>query len=253
MPTFKLTLAYDGTDFFGWQLQPDRPTVQGALEAALAKILQQPIRVAGSGRTDTGVHALGQVASFEVETELPAASLQRSLNAVLPETVAVVECAVATPGFHAIRDAVRKRYRYVIHDGPVKEVFRRRYCWQVKSRLDVEAMQRGGQGLVGTHDFRSFETNWPTRDSSVRTIYAVDVTRGAGRDADLVQIEVEANGFLYNMVRAIVGTLYEVGRGKRDADWPAEVVAAQNRGAAGMTAPACGLFLLWVDYQAPIP
>jgi tRNA pseudouridine38-40 synthase len=248
MRTIRLTLAYDGTEFFGWQFQPDCRTVQGTLEAALHQITQETIRVAGSGRTDAGVHALGQVVSFQTASRLSPAVLMKALNAVLPEDVAVLDLAEAPSGFHAIRDAVRKRYRYLIHDGRVPDVFRRRYAWHSFRRLDADAMQRAALALVGRHDFRSFETQGTPRESTVRTVFELCVRRGESPNHDLVTFEIEADGFLYNMVRTIVGTLVQVGRGARSETWPAEVLAARDRRLAGMTAPPQGLFLVEVEY-----
>jgi tRNA pseudouridine38-40 synthase len=247
--TLKLILAYDGTAYAGWQVQPRQNTLQETLEVALGKITGETIRVTASGRTDSGVHALGQVVSFDTKSPLPPDVFQRALNAELPHDMAVLDARDAPPGFHAIRDAVRKRYRYVIHDGPVPDVFRRQYAWHYRQRLDAEAMHRAAQSLLGTHDFRSFESAWPQRTSSVRTIFDLTVRRGFSQVDDLVASEVEADGFLYNMVRAIVGTLVEVGRGSRSESWPAEVLAAQDRRLAGMTVPAQGLFLLRVEYN----
>ncbi|HWB09722.1 MAG TPA: tRNA pseudouridine(38-40) synthase TruA [Pirellulales bacterium] len=249
MRALKLTLAYDGTAYAGWQVQPGQRTLQGTLEAALAKITRETIRVTASGRTDAGVHALGQVVSFDTDSPLRADVLQRALNAELPDDMAVLAAAEAPAGFHAIRDAVRKRYRYLLHDGPVPDVFRRHLVWHYRQRLDAAAMNRAAQALLGKHDFRSFESGWPQRTSSVRTIFEISVVRGLSADENLVVLEVEADGFLYNMVRAIVGTLVEVGRGTRPETWPAEVLAAQDRRAAGMTAPPQGLFLLRVEYN----
>jgi tRNA pseudouridine38-40 synthase len=246
--TLKLTLSYDGSRYAGWQAQPGQLTLQGVLEEALAKVTAQTVRVVASGRTDAGVHALGQVVSFQIDSRLSAEVFEQALNAELPADVAVLAAADAPDGFHAIRDAVGKRYRYVIHDGPVRDVFRRQYVWHYRQRLDEQAMHRSAQPLVGRHDFRSFETAWPQRASSVRTVTEIAVERGRGGKADLVQCEVAADGFLYNMVRAIVGTLVEVGRGARDESWPGQVLAAGDRGAAGMTAPPQGLFLVRVDY-----
>jgi tRNA pseudouridine38-40 synthase len=247
--TLKLTLAYDGTAYAGWQVQPGQRTLQETLEAALTNITGTAIRVTASGRTDAGVHALGQVVSFNTESTLPADVIQRALNAELPHDMAVLDAADAPPGFHAIRDAARKRYRYVLDDGPVPDVFRRHYAWHYRQRLDAAAMHRAAQPLLGTHDFRSFESAWPQRTSSVRTVFEISVARGLSGDENLIALEVEADGFLYNMVRAIVGTLVEVGRGSRSESWPAEVLAAQDRRVAGMTAPAHGLFLLRVEYN----
>ncbi len=248
MRTLKLTLLYDGTAYAGWQVQPGQVTVQGTLEAAIGKVTGQAVRVLASGRTDAGVHALGQVVGFSSETDLPTDVLRRALNAELPHDLAVLDVAEVPDGFHAVRDAVRKRYRYVIHDGLVREVFRRRYCWHhTHGRLDAEAMNRAAQVLLGTHDFSSFETSGAERESSVRTVSDISVERGRGGECDWITLEIEANGFLYNMVRAIVGTLVEVGRGARPESWPGEVLRAADRRIAGPTAPPQGLFLVNVD------
>lgn len=250
MRTIKLTIAYDGTHYAGWQFQPDRPTVQGAIEAALEQIVGQRARVAGSGRTDAGVHALGQVASFDTTTRLAADVLRRALNARLPHDIAVLTAADAPPGFHATADAIRKRYRYMIHDGPIRDVFGRRYCWHVYQRLDAERMHRAAQACMGTHDFASFENRGSPRENSVRTIFDVAVYRD-GDETNRVAIEVEADGFLYNMVRNIVGTLVEVGRHARSEEWVGEGLAACDRSATGPTAPPEGLVLLRVKYDLP--
>jgi tRNA pseudouridine38-40 synthase len=245
--TLKLTICYDGSDYAGWQAQPDQPTIQGLLEKAFAQVTGEQRTAVGSGRTDAGVHALGQVVSIDTESSLPAERLLRALNAHLPDDIAVLSIDDARPGFHAIRDAVRKRYRYLIHDGSVRDVFSRRYAWHYRQRLDDRAMQQGAQHLLGTHDFRSFESHWPNRESSIRTVHELTVERSASQP-DQVRVEIEADGFLYNMVRAIVGTLVEVGRGARPVAWPGEVLAALDRSAAGVTAPAHGLFLVQVWY-----
>jgi tRNA pseudouridine38-40 synthase len=272
MRTFKLTLAYDGTNYSGWQTQPDRATLQETLERALRRVLGEEIRVIASGRTDAGVHALGQVVSFQSQTELEATTLQRALNSELPHDVAVLEAALAPAGFHAIASARRKRYRYMLYDGAIRDVFERHYYWHSHIRLDAAAMRRAAGALVGTHDFSSFENSGSERQSSVRTVFELVVARGQGpgsavlsdrrggvRRADLgvsdgpdagdfVSVEIEADGFLYNMVRAIVGTLVEVGQGRRDEAWPAEVLRACDRQAGGRTAPPHGLFLVRVEY-----
>jgi tRNA pseudouridine38-40 synthase len=248
MRTFKLTLAYDGTDFAGWQKQPARRTVQGELEAALERITQQHSKCIASGRTDAGVHALGQVVSFTSATSLPVEVLTKALNAELPEDMLVFEVAEAPPGFHALRDAIRKRYRYVIEDGRLRDLFERRYVWHVYQRLDVEAMRQAAAPLLGTHDFTSFETSGSPRLTTIRTVLDLVVERRAGGLTEKIVIEVEADGFLYNMVRNIVGTLVAVGKGREPPRRPAEVLALRDRTKAGMTAPAQGLFLVGVDY-----
>jgi len=256
MRTFKLTLSYDGSNYAGWQLQPHKPTIQAAVEAALTKITGETIRVAASGRTDAGVHALAQVASFTSLTQLSPATLRNALNAEMPRDIAALDVAEAPAGFHARRDCIRKRYRYLIHDGEAPDVFGRKYAWHYREPLDADAMSRAAQAFVGTHDFRSFEYRSPQRASSVRTIYEADARRvagpfGAARDDGLdgIAFEVCGNGFLYNMVRAMVGTLVEVGRGMKSEKWPAEVIIAGDRRLAGMTAPPQGLFLVRVDYR----
>jgi tRNA pseudouridine38-40 synthase len=244
----KLTLAYDGTDFAGWQVQPGQRTVQSVLQQVLQKITGEELCAIASGRTDSGVHALGQVVGIVTTTSLAPDVLRRALNAELPEDVAVLSVEPAPEGFHAIRDAVRKLYRYHIHDGRVKEVFRRRTMWLWPTRLDDKRMHQAAQRLVGTHDFSSFESKGAPRDSSVRTIFDLSVVRGAGQGSDEIVIEVEANGFLYNMARAVVGTLVEVGRGARPVEWPAEILARRDRNHTGQTAPPQGLFLVRVEY-----
>lgn len=250
MRTLKLTIAYDGTDFAGWQNQPGQRTVQATLEQSLSELTGEPIAAVASGRTDAGVHALGQVVSFDTGSDLASEVFQRALNAKLPEDVAVLAVVEAPPGFHAIRDAVKKRYQYRLHDGPTREVFHRRYAWHVRHRLDAGRMHRAGQALVGRRDFHSFESHWPNRNTSVRSIFELSVKRQMGDNCDRVTLEVEADGFLYHMVRTIAGTLVEVGRGAQDESWPADVLAAEDRAAAGPTAPPQGLFLLRVEYDS---
>lgn len=246
--TIKLTLAYDGTDFVGWQVQPNARTVQETLEAAIEKLTGEKIRVAASGRTDSGVHAAGQVASFETASTQPIEVFLKALNASLPNDLVVLAAEEAPAGFHALHSAIRKRYRYVLHDGPFPDVFRRRYCWAVRQRLDEHAMRQAARPLVGRHDFRSFETSGSPRATSVRHVHELTVVRQPPPDGDFIHIEIEANGFLYNMVRAIVGTLVDVGRGACEEVWPAEVLAAGDRQAAGRTAPSQGLCLMRVEY-----
>jgi len=249
MRTIKLTLAYDGTAYAGWQFQVGERSVQEVLETAIEKVTGTKARAIGSGRTDAGVHALGQVAAFRTESRLGVEVLRRALNAHLPQDVAILEAAEADGGFHPIRSARRKRYRYAICDRPVRDVFRRSTAWHCRCGLDAGAMHRAAQALVGTHDFRSFQTQGSKRRTTVRTVYELPVRRGDGPDRHVVTVEIEADGFLYNMVRCIVGTLVQVGRGNRAESWVAEVLAACDRRAAGPTAPARGLCLLWVEHE----
>jgi tRNA pseudouridine38-40 synthase len=249
----KLTVAYDGGAYAGWQIQPDKPTVQGTLEATWQKLTQESLRVTAAGRTDAGVHAMGQVVGLATETRLSNEDLQRGLNALLPNDIAICALEEAPDGFHATYDAVGKRYRYHIHNGRAPFVFARHYAWHYPQPLDPAAMHAAAQNLLGRHDFSSFETAGSERSDSIRTIYELCVARSfAGellRNSEQITIDVAGDGFLYNMVRTIVGTLVEVGVGKHDIAWPAEVLAAQERRRAGQTAPPHGLFLVRVDYE----
>ena len=245
MRNFRLTLSYDGTDFHGWQVQPGLRTVQQVLEEAIHRLTGERLRVNASGRTDTGVHAVGQVVNFRSETKLAADVLVRAINAHLPADVVVREAADVPESFDANRDARRKLYRYIIHDGAVPDLFMRRYCHHTRYRLDAAAMARAAACLRGTHDFHSFETDWPNRASSVRTITHLAVNRFG----DWIWLDVEADGFLYNMVRAIAGTLINVGRGYWPESRVDEILEAKDRRQAGPTAPAQGLFLMRVKYE----
>ncbi|MFO0888762.1 MAG: tRNA pseudouridine(38-40) synthase TruA [Isosphaeraceae bacterium] len=246
MRNIKLTLAYDGTDFHGWQRQPGLRSVQEEVERAIERLTQARANVTASGRTDAGVHALGQVAHFYTASRHSCEVVARALNALLPPDVRVLEAEERPQAFHATLDARSKRYRYVIDNGPVACPFGLRYSWHISHRLADDRMHRAGQALLGRHDFRSFETEWPNRTSSVRTIFDLAVTRVDSQ----VWVEVEADGFLYNMVRAITGTLARVGSGKRPESWVGEVLRAETRVEAGPTAPAQGLFLLKVRYES---
>jgi len=242
----KLTLGYDGTDFNGWQTQPGYRTVQESLEQAIAKLTgEQCVRVNASGRTDAGVHALGQVVNFYSTTQLSSDVLVRAINAHLPADIVVREAADEPQSFDANHDAKRKLYRYVIHDGAVPDPFLRKYSCQSRHPLDAAAMRRAAEPLKGRHDFHSFETDWPNRMSSVRTITHLSVNRFG----DWIWIDVEADGFLYNMVRAIAGTLMNVGRGYWPEEQVIKILAAEDRAQAGPTAPAQGLFLVRVTYE----
>ena len=245
MTILRLDLAYDGTDFAGWQVQPGRRTVQGALEAALSRILNRPVRVAGSGRTDAGVHARGQVASAEVETSLGEERLRLGLNALLPEDLRLTGLTFESPGFHARRSATGKEYRYEIAQGEVLSPFLARYRWHYRRRLDERAMNRATEPLLGRHDFSSFASTGGQAEDHRREIRLARFERV--ESGDLV-FRVEADGFLYRMVRNLVGTLVEIGRGRRPAEEMGALLAARDRRAAGPTAPARGLFLHEVSY-----
>jgi tRNA pseudouridine38-40 synthase len=240
-------LSYDGTDFHGWQRQPGLRTVQQILEEAIQQLTGALTSPIASGRTDTGVHALGQVVHFLTGSQHSCETFVRALNALLPRDVRVLEAQEMPQDFHATLDATSKRYRYVIDNARIADPFRLRYSWRVPRPLDAAAMSRAGRPLCGRHDFRSFETNWPNRKSSIRQIFDLTVERSGS----LVTIEVEADGFLYNMVRSIAGTLVLVGAGTRPEEWVGAVLAAKSRVQAGPTAPPQGLFLLGVHYNRP--
>jgi len=245
MRNLKLIVTYDGTDYGGWQTQANAPTIQATLEKAFQTITcEKRVHCVGSGRTDAGVHALGQAVNAFTATPLELPTLLKAINSQLPADIAVLSIEEVRHSFCAIKDAIKKRYRYVIDDSRIPDPFLRRTAWQPQKPLDAAAMHRAAQCLKGRHDFRSFETNWPNRLSSIRTMFDITVTR---HDATL-RIEVEADGFLYNMVRSIVGTLYQVGRGY----WPEakvnDVLEAMDRREAGPTAPPQGLFMLYVTY-----
>jgi tRNA pseudouridine38-40 synthase len=243
-----MTLSYDGTAYAGWQVQPGLPTVQGKLEEALQRIVGAQVRVVASGRTDAGVHARAQVAGFRCETRLTPDTLRRAINANIPDDIYVSEMHAASDDFHAIRDAVAKRYRYVIQDGPQRDLFARFTVWHVKYPLEVPRMQAGASYLLGQHDFKSFETTGAPRRTSVRTIQEITVQRLDHHHLQPLAVEIAADGFLYNMVRNIVGSLVLVGRGEQPPEWIARVLAARDRTQAGPTAPAIGLMLLQVTY-----
>jgi tRNA pseudouridine38-40 synthase len=255
MRTLKLTLQYDGTELAGWQRQKTGDSVQGLLEDALSRFEGGPVTVHGAGRTDAGVHALGQVASARVTFEHDVATLVRALNAQLPENVRILAAEDAPAEFHARFDARTKTYRYLIRNGGIASPFERAYVWHVPQPLDVPAMRRAAAALRGRHDFAAFRSVGTDVPDAVRTLLASNVRddcSGAAWLGDTLPVlayEVTGDGFLRHMVRAIVGTLVEVGRGWRDPAQIETLLAAGDRGLAGATAPPHGLFLVRVDYD----
>ena len=242
---YKLTLQYDGSRYDGWQRQGNTAnTIQGKLEAVLSRLAQDPVEVHGSGRTDAGVHALGQVASVQLPGEPAPQEVMDYLNRYLPEDIAAVAVEPAPPRFHARLSAKGKRYRYQLRLGRVPDVFRRKYQYRVEEPLDLAAMERAAALLTGRHDFRSFCADRRFKKSTVRTLRSIELDpRGA--DLDLV---FRGDGFLYHMVRILTGTLLEVGLGRRAAEDIPAILAAGDRSAAGFTAPAQGLVLVEVAY-----
>ena len=247
MRRFRLLLEYDGTDFSGWQVQPSSRSVQGVLEDALREITGESRRVSPAGRTDAGVHALGQVAHFDCETPLEVPALGRALNAVLPRDVAVLDLAVAASDFHARHDAVAKLYVFRILNRVAPSPVRGRFTWHLRSPLDVAAMAEAGAGVVGTHDFSAFRGAPGGVEEDVsprRTLHRLDVVA----HGDEVRIEAEGRSFLRHMVRNLAGTLVEVGQGRRPISDMAKVLESRDRANAAATAPAHGLCLERVRY-----
>ena len=249
MPTIKLVLEYDGTRYAGWQRQPDQPTIQAAVEQAIQQVSQAAAAVIGAGRTDAGVHARGQVASFRTERDWSAFNWMRALNAVLPEDIAVQSAALMPDTFHARHDAKGKLYRYRILNRSAKPTMDRAFAWHVYMPLNEAAMQQAASLLVGRHDFSSFEGSLTDNTDSICSLQRLTVIRRG----EQFEIDAYADRFLKHMVRAIVGTLIEVGRGKRPPDELSSILAAQERTAAGQTAPPHGLSLMQVDYDPMSP
>jgi tRNA pseudouridine38-40 synthase len=245
MRILKLTLAYDGTRFVGWQRQADGESIQGLVEEALARFEGAPVTVHGAGRTDAGVHARGQVASASVTFTHPTETIVRALNAQLPEDIRILEVVDAAPGFHARFSAQSKSYRYQIRTGTVGDPFTREFVWQLPEPLDVGAMTDAAAALVGTRDFAAFQSAGTEVASTLRTIFRSEFRKSD----DMLVYEVTADGFLRHMVRAIVGTLVEIGRGWRSAESMAQLIEHGTRAQAGATAPPHGLFLVRVDYD----
>jgi tRNA pseudouridine38-40 synthase len=245
--TLSLTLAYEGTAFAGWQRQADARSVQGVVEDALAAIDQRPVTLVAAGRTDAGVHARGQVASADVVNQLVPSVLVRALNVRLPDDVRVVSVADARPGFDARREARAKVYQYTLALGADPGPFVRRVVWHVPQPLDVASMSRAAAALVGEHDFAAFQAAGGDVRTSVRRLLVSRVVDAPGTPRYL-RYQVIGTGFLRHMVRNIVGTLVDIGKGRWAADEMEAILASRTRGRAGMTAPASGLVLERVIY-----
>jgi tRNA pseudouridine38-40 synthase len=275
MPTYKITLAYDGTGFVGWQRQASGISVQGLVEEAVRPIAGADVDVAGAGRTDAGVHAVGQVASFVLARAVDPPTLVRAMNARLPPDVRVLSAATVPASFHARFSARRKSYQYRIWNADVLDPFERAYVWHVIGELDVAAMSRAASYLEGEHDFAAFQSGDGTTKSTVRHVFHCGVRiadcglrstdgsnpirhspRGTPHSAfrtPLILVDVNGDGFLRHMVRTVVGSLVDIGRGRRPAEWIQELLAGRRRADAGPTTPARGLFLISVDYGPNAP
>jgi len=266
MPNIRLVIEYEGTDYSGWQRQTrikdpgsriQKKTIQGILEETLSKITKERIRVIGAGRTDAGVHALGQVANFKTTSKMTPEEFKKALNSMLPKDIVIKNAQRAKEEFHAQFDAKSKYYRYIIYQGSTHSPFLKNYTFYIISKLNLKAMREGAMCLVGKHNFSSFQLSGSSAKTSIRTIKKLTITSQSDmryaicdmrKNSRTIFINVEANGFLYGMVRSIVGTLIEVGRGKISPSKVKEILKARNRRLAGPTAPAKGLYLVKVGY-----
>ena len=243
---YKLIIAYDGTRYFGWEHQPDRETIQGKIEAVLSRMCgTETVDVIGAGRTDAGVHARAMVAHVRLDTAMTTEGIREYLNRYLPDDIAVREVRVAGDRFHARYNATGKTYRYTVYVGDSKPVFDRKYMTVLDFSPDVDAMQRAAAFLTGKHDFKSFCGNGRMKKPTVRIVDQIEIRT----HKDTVTFTVHGNGFLQNMVRILVGTLLEVGRGAYPPEHVLEILEAKDRRLAGPTAPAAGLCLMKVDYD----
>jgi len=244
----KLTIAYDGCDYHGWQIQPGFTTVQGTITETLKGLFGPKARICGASRTDAGVSALGQVGLIQIDSPIPTENLVRVISDRLPGDIVISAAEEVRIGFDVIGEVRRKLYRYTIFSGAVRPVLHLRHCWHVSADLDVEAMHTAAQFLVGTRDFKSFATAADRRQDSVRTVFRCDVTDRPADDGRWIVVEVEGDGFLYNMVRNIVGSLVEVGLGRWEPASINAALEALDRRAAGPIAPPNGLCLMWIEY-----
>ncbi len=240
----KLTLAFDGSAYHGWQIQKNAMTIQEVLKNTVTKITGEVPNIIGCGRTDSGVHALNYVCNFYTETGIAPEQFKNAVNANLPEDIFCKKAERADEDFHASSSAVRKTYLYRILNRPDADVFQRKYAWHYKYPLEIEKMRCAAEAFLGEHDFIGFASAGFTVKTTVRTIYALELTE----DRDSISLEITGNGFLYNMVRIITGTLVMMGGGKIDYRQAKEILDSCDRKRAGMTAPAHGLFLKEVDY-----
>lgn len=240
-----LTVAYDGTNYHGWQLQPNGITIESVLNQALSDLLQENITVIGAGRTDAGVHSLGNVAVFDTHTRMPAEKISYALNQRLPEDVVVQESKEVKADFHPRHCESTKTYEYRILNREFKDPTRRNNTYFYHHPLDVEKMKQAAEYLTGEHDFKSFCSIHAVVETTVRTIYSIEVQK----EEDVISIRIRGNGFLYNMVRIIAGTLVQVGGGIIEPKEVRQILAAKDRSAAGPTAPACGLTMIGIEFK----
>ncbi|MBR3133907.1 MAG: tRNA pseudouridine(38-40) synthase TruA [Clostridia bacterium] len=244
MRNIRLVIEYDGKEFKGWQKQPDRLNIQGEIEKAIETITREKVELIGSGRTDAGVNALGQVANFKTNSELPIEKFPYAINSLIKKSIRIKSAEEVEENFHSRYTCKRKTYQYTIDNSEHGTAIYRNMRYHFPIKLDEDKMNEAVQFLIGTYDFKSFKASGTSSKSSVRTIYDAKVWR----ENDLIKIELTGNGFLYNMIRIIAGTLVEVGEGKIDATDVKRILEAQDRNMAGKTLPACGLCLMSVEY-----
>ena len=242
---FKIVIEYDGSAYCGWQIQPNGPTIQERIETALQRMTRSKVNLIGSGRTDGGVHALGQVANFTCDTNIDAQAFQSGLNSLLPTDIIIRSCREVDETFHARFNAKSKTYRYHILNSPLPAAIGRHYHWWIRKPLDVEAMTAAAGYLVGKKDFKAFEATGSPRAHTIRHVLRADILL---KDNSFIFLEIQAEGFLRYMVRNITGTLVEVGKGNMPPEEIIAILASKDRGRAGMTAPAQGLCLVEVLY-----
>jgi len=240
----KLTISYDGSTYHGWQTQRGKRTIQEELNKAIGSLIGWKVTVHGASRTDAGVSALGQVAIVQIDSPIPTQNLAKAINDRLPAEIAVTEAVEVPNNSDVIAAAKSKLYRYTIFTGRLRPVLKMKHCWHRPAKLDISAMAKAAAMLVGKKDFKSFATAADKRQDSVRTIFRCEVTQ----DGNWVYVDVEGDGFLYNMVRNLVGTLVEVGRGRWKPEKMQEILEARDRTAAGPIAPPAGLCLMWIKY-----
>ncbi len=246
MRNIKLTIEYDGTEFHGWQKQPLQRTIQEEIEKAISKITKENINIIGAGRTDRGVHAKGQTANFYTFAKIPASKFKLAINSVLPREITVSESEEVDEGFHSRYSATGKEYSYLIYNNRVRTSLLRNYSYHIPYEIDINKMKNASNDFIGTYDFRSFMSTGSGVKDTVRRIDSLTIKK----ENNIVKISVKGNGFLYNMVRIIVGTLVDIGRGKLEEDKICYIIQSKNREHAGHTAPPQGLYLEKVFFKS---
>lgn len=245
MKNYKLTIQYEGTKYNGWQKQGNTSnTIQEKLETVISSITGESVEIIGSGRTDGGVHAKGQICNFKLTKYFDKEKILEESNKYLPKDIRIILVEEADERFHARLNAKEKEYIYYIDNGKVSDLFKRKYVMRFKEKLDIEKMKTASEYLIGKHDFKSFCQNKKMKKSTIRTIYSINITK----EDDIIRISYIGNGFLYNMIRILTGTLIEVGKGKISPEEIVDIIEKKDRGAAGFTAPPEGLFLQRVIY-----